>query len=215
MTTGNYMNTSEIASLMSKIDSYPEEYLPIKRQAKKYLRNNSSIDDHNTLNIFHRPWVAPFNWGLILYQGADRNWIEQFEQKTQKIIPGAYKNFLLTINGCFIYDLSLYGLTPSIYLEGTLDRSQLQCHDLTTANTDWIFEYKVDKNYFHFGSGFYTDSENIGYFFDDIKIRSIRTNGEFVKQWADFTDFLSDEISTVERIMLAKIPEDTKLLIDE
>ena len=215
MTTGNYMDPSEIANLMSKIDSYPDEYLPIQKQAKKYLRNNLCIDGNNTLNVFHRPWVAPFNWGLMLYQGADKNWIEQFEERTQKIIPSTYKSFLLTINGCFIYDLSLYGLTPSIYLEVTLDRSELQCHDLTTANTDWIFEYKVDENDFHFGSGTYLYDEKIGYFFDDNKIRSISTNGKLVNEWMNFTDFLSDEISTAEKIMLAEIPEDTNLLIDE
>ena len=215
MSANNNMNTSGIANLLSKIDSYPDEYLPLKKQAKKYLRNNSSIDDNNTLNIFHQPWVAPFNWGLMLYQGADKNWIEQFEQKTQKTIPGPYKNFLLAINGCFIYEISLYGLTPSIYLEGTIDRTQLQCHDLTRANTDWIFEYKVDESYFHFGSGTYLYDEKIGYFFEGNKIRSITTDGKLVNKWLEFTDFLSDEISTAEKIMSAEIPGNTKLLIDE
>src|SRR5687768_1539364 len=99
------MNTLEIANLISEIDAYPDEYLAIKNQAKKYLRNNSTIDVDKTLNIFHRPWVAPFNWGLRLYRAADKNWIDEFEQKTQKPLPGLYKKFLLTINGCFIVSL--------------------------------------------------------------------------------------------------------------
>ena len=209
------MDTSEIANLISKIDDYPDEYLPIKRQAKKYHRNKSTIDNNKTLNIFHRPWVAPFNWGLLLYQGADENLIEQFEQKTQKIIPSFYKNFLVSINGCFIYDLSLFGLTPSIYLKDTLDRSQLQCHDLSLANKDWIFDYKVDKSCFYFGSRAYTYGENVGYFFGDNKIKSIKVNGKTVKEWMDFTDFLSDEIKETEKIMLTEIPKDVKVLVDE
>lgn len=81
------MDTLEIANLTSRIEAYPNEYLPLKIQARKYLRNNSSVDSNKTLNIFHRPWVAPFNWGLRLYKAADINWIEQFEQKTQRAIP--------------------------------------------------------------------------------------------------------------------------------
>jgi hypothetical protein len=209
------MDTLEIANLISQIDAYPDEYLPIKSQAKKYLRNNSTIDVNKTLNIFHRPWVAPFNWGLKLYSATDKNWIDEFEQKAQKTIPGYYKNFLLTINGCFIYDLSLYGLPPSIYQKGTLDRSQLQCHDLIIANQDWINEYKVPKNYFHFGSRAYTYDENIGYFFDNNKIKSIRGNGKIVKEWADFSDFLSDEIKEAEKVMIKEMPKDFKPLTDE
>jgi hypothetical protein len=201
--------------LASKIDNYSDEYLAIKRQAKKYLRNNSAIDDNNTLNIFHRPWVAPFNWGLNLYKGADKQWLEQFEQETKKIIPTFYKTFLLAINGCFVYDLSLFGLPPSLYLNQTLDRSQLQCHDLGSANTNWIYEYRVDKNSFHFGNRAYTHDENLGYFFYDNKIKSIITNGRTVSQWDNYSDFLNDEINEAERMMLKEVPKQIKILTNE
>ena len=209
------MDPSDIANLMSKIDNYPDEYLPIKRQAKKYLRNNSTIDNDRTLNIFHRPWVAPFNWGLTLYKAAEKNWINEFERQTQKIIPNHYKNFLLTINGCFIYDFSLYGLTPSIYLNRTLDRSQLQAHDLTIANREWLYEYKVDKNSFHFGSRAYTYNENVGYFFYDNKIKSITKNDKTVNEWHNFSNFLNDEIREAENMMLEEIPKEFEILTDE
>ena len=167
------------------------------------------------MNIFHRPWVAPFNWGLRLYKGVDKNWLEQFEQKTQKVIPDFYKDFLLEINGCFIYDLSLFGLLPSIFLKGVLDRTQLQCHDLVTANTNWIYEYKVDKNNFHFGGRSYTYSENIGYFFDSNKIRALRSNGKTIKEWQNFSVFLNDEIKEAEKMMIKEIPKEIEILNDE
>jgi hypothetical protein len=201
--------------LTSQIDNYSDEYLAIKRQAKKYFRNNSTIDNNDTLNIFHRPWVAPFNWGLNIYKGADKDWLEQFEQETKKIIPTFYKRFLSAINGCFIYDLSLFGLPPSLYLNRTLDRSQLQCHDLASANRNWIYEYKVDKNSFHFGNRAYTYDENVGYFFYDNKIKSLRTNGKTVNQWDNFSDFLNDEINEAENMMLKEVPKETKILTDE
>lgn len=208
------METSEIEILSSKIEAFPGEYLPIKQQAKKYLKNDSTLDKNSTLNIFRRPWVAPFNWGLILYKGAEAYWIEQFEQNTQKIIPSIYKSFLQRFNGCFIYDLSLFGLTPTIYLKGTLDRTLLQCHDLITANIEWILEYKLDQHHFYFGSRAYSFDENIGYFFVENKIRAIRTNGKIEKEWFDFTEFLNDEIKEAEKMMLKEIPKGVKILAE-
>ena len=201
--------------LISKIENYPDDFLAIKKQAKKYLSNNSNIDDNETLNIFHRPWVAPLNWGLILYTAARKNWLDQFEQKTRKTIPNFYKKFLTTMNGCFIYDLSLYGLPPSFYLKETLDRSQLQCQDLLAANNEWILEYNVDKNYFHFGSRAYSHDQNVGYFFWNDEIRSVRTDGKTVSTWNNFSDFLDNEILEAENMMLEEVPKGTKISSDE
>jgi len=212
---GNYMETSLIERILQKVDSYSGDYLALKNQAKKYLRNNSIIDNSETLNILHRPWVAPFNWGLRLYNGADKNWPDQFEQKTLRAIPDFYKDFLLEINGCFIYDLSLFGLTPSIFSKGTLDRTQLQCHDLLTANTDWIQNYKVDKRNFHFGGRSYTFSENIGYFFDGNEIKALRSNGRTIKSWQSFSVFLDEEIREAEKIMIKGIPKAVKISKEE
>ena len=100
-------------------------------------------------------------------------------------------------------------------MKGTLDRSQLQCHDLIIANQDWINEYKVPQSYFHFGSRAYAYDENIGYFFDNNKIRSIRGNGKIVNEWTGFSDFLSDEIKEAEKIMIKEIPKEVKSLTDK
>jgi hypothetical protein len=207
------MDSSQIEKLIERIDSYPEEYIALKHQAKKYIQNNSNIDDGGTLNVFHRPWVAPFNWGMRLYQPAGQSWIEQFQQRTHKVIPDFYKKFLLAINGCFIYDLSLFGLTPSMYTTGTLNRSILQCTDLTTANNTWIVEYKIDSTCFHFGGRAYTYSENIGYFFTGTEIKSLRKNGNTIKSWTSFSDFLTDEVMEAENMMAEEIPKNTKILI--
>lgn len=57
------------------IGFYPDEYIAIKKQAKKYIQNNSKVDDKQTINVLHSPWIAPLNWGLVLYKGADAEWI--------------------------------------------------------------------------------------------------------------------------------------------
>jgi hypothetical protein len=190
-----------------ELGKFPLNLEAIKAQGTKYLNNNSNVKN-GVINILHRPWVAPMNWGMMLFVGAELKWFEEFTERTNKNIPDYYKDFLRAINGCFIYDLSLYGLTPSIYSGGLLDRSNLQCHDITTANNQWIREYDVDSELFHFGGRAYSDEENIGYFSgkNDI-IMSIRTNGEILKEWDDFSQFLKEEINEAEKMMIQEVPE--------
>lgn len=194
-------NISEI------IDSYSDKYFAIKQQARKYILNGSNVDDKERLNILHRPWVAPLNWGLMIYKGTSKQVLCEFQYDIQINIPAFYKEFLENFNGCFLYDISFYGIIKS------LTRSYLQCHSLETANTRWIHEYKVDKSYFHFGGAEYNDEENVGYFYDGNKIISIRKNGEIVGEWNDFSVFLNDEISKSEKKMLKDIPQSINLQI--
>ncbi len=201
--------------LSSKIDSLPDEYLAIKKQALKYLPNNSNINEIGTLNIFHRPWIARLNWGLMLCKGAEIKWFAQYRELTKKEIPEFYINFLRVINGCFIYDIALAGLTPSIFMKGTLDRSILQCHDLTTANINWIKEYEVDRKCFHFGGRNYSPTENLGYFFDDDKIMAILPNGNIINEWTNYFYFLFDEIELAEQKALKNIPNGTNIIVNE
>lgn len=76
------MDDALARTLTEKIDSLPDEYISLKQQARKYLRNNSNVDKNETVNIFHRPWEAPFNWGLCytkvhLLHGLKNSPIEQ------------------------------------------------------------------------------------------------------------------------------------------
>lgn len=196
-------------NIYKTIDSYPDEYIAIKKQARKYILNGSNIDKNGRINILHSPWIAPLNWGLMLYKGADKNWINEAELTTQKIIPDFYKKFLLTINGCFLYDISMFGLIHS------MTRTFLQCHNLTTANISWIKEFDVDQSFFYFGGGTYSFEENAGYFYGQGNIMSIRKNGKLVNKWTNFADFLNDELARAEREMLKDIPKKTKIVVNE
>jgi hypothetical protein len=196
-------------SILKIIDSYPDEYIAIKKQAGKYIQNGSDIDKNERTNILHRPWVAPLNWGLMLYKGADIKWINEAEEAIEKTIPDFYKRFLTKINGCFLYDISMFGLIHS------LTRSFLQCHNLETANINWIKEFNVDQSFFHFGGGTYSYDENTGYFYGQNKIISIRKNGKPVNEWSNFSNFLNDELARAEKEMLKEIPKKIKLVVNE
>jgi len=202
-------HTSMMEELYKIIDSYPDEYIAIKKQAKKYVQNGAYIDQSGRLNILHRPWVAPLNWGLMIYEGSDIKWVTEAEKTMGKTIPDFYKRFLTNINGCFLYDISMFGLIHS------LTRSFLQCHSLTSANRDWIMEFDIDQSFLHFGGGTYSDDENTGYFYGQSKIISIRKNGKLINEWSNFSDFLNDELDRAEKEMLKEVPKKTKLTVPE
>lgn len=199
--------------ILERKESFSKELKPISIQIEKYLNNNSNIDEL-VLNVLHRPWIAPLNWGLMLYRGAKAEWFSEYEEMTGKVIPNFYKEFLTNINGAFIYGISLYGLTPSIFEKGLLNRTRLQCHDLATANNRWNINYKVDQNLFYFGGRHYSDDENVGYFWKNNIILCYRTNGKLLKQWNTFEEMLSEEIEIAEKMMLEEVPKEYTIKIN-
>jgi hypothetical protein len=94
-----------------------------------------------------------------------------------------------------------------MYSTGLLNRDNLYQFDLGTANQFWKFEYKTNADLFYFGGRAYSFDENIGYFIDgQNKIISLLKTGKQIKSWTNFRDFLSDEISKAEEMMLQEIP---------
>ena len=204
-------DTIIINDLMEKrITEISEKYYPIKRISLKYLKTGS-IQEGADLMIYNQKWVAPLSYGIRIFGMTPVDYIEKYEKDNKISIPTIYKEFLLEVNGCFIFDFDLFGLTPSMYEKGTLDRSKVQCFDLSTANKNWIYEYNINEELFHFGGRAYSYDENIGYFIDKKGIiKSIRNNGEVLREWFNFTEFLNEEINIVEKDMIESLPEDEK-----
>jgi hypothetical protein len=198
---------------LDRTETFPIELKPISIQIKKYLDNNSNIDEL-VINVLHRPWIARLNWGLMLYKEVKREWFSEFKKRTGKEIPDFYKDFLKHINGGFIYGISMYGLTPSFFETGLLNRTILQCHNLATANIQWIAEYKVDMDLFHFASRNYSNDENVGYFWKDDIILCYRKSGELLKQWNSLEEMLYEEIDIAEERMLSEIPKEIVININ-
>ena len=194
--------TRDIKYILDKLDN---DLNPIKEQAIRYFDIESNVRADNVVQIFKQPWVAPESFGLILYPPVEKEWLVEFEKKTGKIIPKLYEEILLQMNGCFVYDFSLFGLPKSIYTNGILDRRILQQFDLTEANSSWIREYDINQDLFHIGSHCY--DERIGYFVDNNIILSIKETGEVVNTFATIKDFLTTEIEMAEKMMITERDE--------
>ena len=137
--------------ILEILNDFPIAFSALKEHSFKYIKHSSIIYD-DLIGIGHRPWVAPYNFAIALFSPAKKAWFLKFKKMYGKSIPTCYKEFLLVSNGCFFYELNLFGLTPSIYGKNNLlDRSKLQCLDLGSANEYWIDEYNVDENSFYFG----------------------------------------------------------------
>jgi hypothetical protein len=93
------------------LDSLPPELSALKTLSRRYLRHCSSIDLSGTIQIAHRPWVAPLNYALSIFPPAKQAWIKRFKGKR---IPDPYREVLRASNGLFAFGLTLYGFTPSL-----------------------------------------------------------------------------------------------------
>lgn len=203
------MNPIKI-KVVDTLNNLQIEFRPLKEHSLKYTEHCSIIDTDDNFRIGHRPWVAPYNFTITLFAPAKKAWLSKFKKRQGKAIPAIYQKFLLEVNGCFCYGISLYGLAPS--MQGSIpqiDRSKLQCLDLDLANEYWIHEFNVDKNSFYFGGRTYSFDENIGYFIlIDGSINTMRKNGEVINHYRSFTDFLEKELSIAEDMMREETPDD-------
>ena len=164
--------------VQDRLENISKEYNSIKELSIKYLKFGATRNEENTINIYNQKWEAPLKFAITIFEEAPKDYIEKFETINAPKIPKVYSLFLQEINGCSFFDFDLFGLTPSIYKSGLLDRSKIQCFDLGIANRNWKLEYKLDEGLFYFGNRAYSFHENIGYFMDnDGVIKSIRNNG--------------------------------------
>ncbi len=189
------MNPTKL-KIKDYLDSLPVDLLPLRNIGKRYLKYCSSIDNDGCIQIAHRPWLGCFNYALMFFPPAKKTWIKKHRE-----IPESYQRLLLASNGVFAFGFSLFGLAPSMQKKPPLlDRSKLQCLDLSLANCDWIKEYDVDQRMFHFGGRHYSYTENIGYFMsEDSLICAFRKTGELHREWRNFSSFLSEELRVAEQ----------------
>ena len=104
----------------------------------------------------------------------------------------------------------LFGMAPSMLKQPPLlDRSKLQCLDLSLANGSGgcKYGYKGVEGGFHFGSRHYSASENAGFFlFEDARVLSLLKDGSVVGEWDRFSTFLRDELTAAETLGQSTIP---------
>lgn len=189
-------------AIAEKLNAYSVVLAPLREAANRYLKYPSVLASDGVLNIGHRPWVAELNYMFMLYPGIHGESLERYGQRFGITIPDLYVEVLRELNGAFCFGMSLCGVPRSMASATPLvDRTVLQCHDLGTAATQWVTEYKVPANYFHFGGRHFSSRENVGYFIDGtLQILCVRKNGKVIGNWASFPSFLADELRTSEEL---------------
>jgi len=126
--------TSQIEARLNEI---PETFKALRDHALSYLALDSTIDPDKNVLIGHAPHVGPEAYAFTLFAPAREQWLENFRREKREI-PSPYRELLLVTNGYIGFDLSLFGLTPSMQESPfLLNRGKRQCHDLSLANLDW------------------------------------------------------------------------------
>jgi hypothetical protein len=164
------------------------------------LRVGGARESEECFALSHRPHVAPEAYALWLYPPISEAALARYQRIHQLVIPSPYLRLLRSLNGARAFELSLFGAPPSMAAEPPLlSRTGFSPFDLATANHHWKSEYSVPDACFHFGVGPYSENENFGYFLDDRgNVFSSRRNGERVRVWASFSEFLVEELRRAE-----------------
>jgi hypothetical protein len=191
-----------LQAITQRLDAYPDFLAPLKQAATRYIKYPSAMGKDGVMNIGHRPWVAELNYILMLYPGISRDALERYCRRFEIQVPEIYADFLREVNGAFCFGMSLCGVPPSMLRNPPLlDRTILQCHDLATAATLWISEYRLPAGFFHFGTRDFSDRESVGYFIEgNTRIVSVRKKKKVVGEWHSFADFLLDELKASEKL---------------
>ena len=196
------------ASATARLDSLPPDLRPLADAARALLDQTAGPSEDGVLRLGHRPWVAPENFAITLYPGLPTDALVRYTERFRLDVPPVYAGFLTAVNGAFCFGMALAGV-PRSMLNSTplLDRSRLQCHDLGTAATLWVSEYrKLPAGAFHFGSRHYSPRENVGYFIAGDRILSIRGSGRVVGEWGKLSEFLRDELLVSEALDAKRHP---------
>jgi hypothetical protein len=158
-----------------------------------------NVRPDGTVQVAPMPWVGPEAFAFVLYPPAEPAWLAAFGQHSGRAIPQPYADLLAALNGCFAFDLALYGLPPSLQDRSPhLARGTLEPLDLGAANQHWVHEYRAACG-FHFGGCTLTATENVGYFLGASGLfQSRRKDGEVLGEWPSIRDLLTEELPAAE-----------------
>lgn len=192
----------------ARLQALTGELEPIRQTTERLVDQTAKVDPLATLLISHRAAIGTQAYAIVLFAGVSDDLIADYEQlhvsraPAKFAIPEAYRAILRALNGAHIYQMSLYGLPVSMSRDPPLlNRSVRQPLDLATANSHWKTPYAPNGSQFHFGSGPFSDDENLGYFLNpDGSIEARRVGGEGIGTWTSMTDFLAQEVVRFESL---------------
>lgn len=187
-------------SLDERLDQLPHDLQPLAAAVWQHRSRGTNLRPDGTVQVGPTPWVGPEAFAFVLYPGAEQAWLAAFGRRTGRAIPEAYVAVLTALNGCFAFDLALYGLPPSLQEPAPpLTRGTLEPLDLETANRYWAQEYRGAGDEFCCGGCTLTATENVGYFVTSNGLfRSRRKEGEVLREWASIGHLLTEELPAAE-----------------
>jgi hypothetical protein len=179
--------------------SFPTQLTPIRSVAER-LAGSDSLVFEGGVEFSHRPKIGSQAYALTLFKPLGQAVVERYESIHDFSVSPHYACLLSSFNGACAFQLSLYGIPPSMADDQPrLNRSANQPHDLATANRFWKQEYGVPPDWFHFGGGPLSHDENVGYFFDALgTVHSVRKDRSVIASWPNFSRFLYDELTRCE-----------------
>ena len=125
-----------------------------------------------------------------IYEPASEEMLAWAEGKLGRELPLEMRVLLAETNGFFLKKVTLYGIPPSLFKAGVLNRGRLQPLDIITANKFWRIKYQVPLDHLMIGS-IQGQSENTGIFMRQdglvFRVDSGGTSAPF-----DFVDSLGD-----------------------
>jgi hypothetical protein len=193
-----------LAALLSGLDG---PLNPIRETAEKLLASEPEPqEEHGAILISRRPKIAPQAFACVLFPGLSDTMIDRYVQlwnahrSLQPFrLPDAYRQVLRSLNGAWVFDLSLFGIPPSMCADPPLlNRGARQPLDISSAES-WSRSYKPGPAQFHFGGSPYTWDENLGYFLnEDGSVEARRKGGAVFGCWKGMREFLEQEISRNE-----------------
>jgi len=189
-----------VRSLDERLNQLPSGLQPLAAAVWQHRSRGTHLRGDGTVQVAPMPWVGPEAFAFVLYPGAERAWLTAFARRTGRAIPEAYGTVLTALNGCFAFDLALYGLPPSLQDPAPpVPRGTLEPLDLETANRYWAQEYRGAEQEFCCGGCTLTATENVGYFLTSSgSFRSRRKEGEVLREWTSIRDLLTEELPAAE-----------------
>jgi hypothetical protein len=171
----------------------------LRELALRFGEEGREVTD-DRVALSHRPHIAPHSYALTLYAPLSDATIARYQRIHGINFSAHYLRILEKLNGAHAFQLSLFGVPPSMADDPPrLNRLTSQPFDVATANQDWKLEYSVPREWFHFGGGPHSFEENIGYFLDSYgTIYACRKNGERLRSWTLFSEFLREELRRAE-----------------
>lgn len=153
--------------LEQRFSSFPSSFSSLTEGAWRHFEEGAWIETSSQALLFgHDPDKAPHSFKICFYPPLSSEIVQRYEEIHKIFIPEQLAEFYRHTNGVQFYELSIYGIPPSMIEDRpTLNRGLRNALDISAAALRWVHGYGVVyPQYYHFASRNYGWDTQIGYF---------------------------------------------------